>query len=297
MELPWKKAERLEQEKEELETQIQDSKEEIKKLENMLESEKDRRSKLSREKQEAEKKVNQLQDKLETLQTQENKASNEESSENLFTDISFENSRSALEKLKQIESPDEDLITVYSPGKLSEHSQLTDIRNSIPEDVLKPLNQKKGLIIFYSEDLGVFCFKITSFYSEKFDLKERFVVRPLIDFLEAEKVFAFVSRGDTRIMREKRGNLELVEHVKDRVNRKHGKGGFSQGRFERKRDEQIQSHIENVESELQKLENVYLLGDEALCSELSGEHLGGFDPNSSDLENIYGLGRLKTSIQ
>jgi len=297
MELPWKKAGKLRDEKEKLEAQLDEKNEKIDRLENMLEAEEERRSDLSREKQEAEEQLSKLKDKVQNLESTEPQKRETAETKPEFAEINFEAFKSALQKLGSIKSDKNDLITVYSPEKLANHSQITEIRNSLPENILRPLNQKKGLIIFYSDSLGLFCFKLRSFFSEKFSVAPTYKAEYLIEALETEKIFALVLRGDTRIVKERDGKIELVEHVKDRVNRKHGKGGFSQGRFERKRDEQIEMHIENVEAELKPFDTAYLLGDEALCQKLPGEHLGGFDPNSSDLSNLYGLQKLKTSIQ
>jgi len=296
MELPWKKAEKIQKEKEKLENQLNEKNKENEKLENMLEAEKNRRSKLSREKQEAEEKLSKLNDKIKTLEKKTEKTTSDKNDTPVFFKTNLEHFKACLEKLSCIKSSSRELVTVYSPGKLSNHSEITSIKNSVPEKILKPLKDKEGLVFFYDEDLGVFCFKLNPFYNEKYSIGQEFDLNPLNQFINEEKIFALVSRGNTKIFQEKDGKTELLETVKDRVNRKHGKGGFSQGRFERKRDEQIQMHLDHVKNELKNRENLYLLGEKALCSELPGVYLGGFDPNNSELDSLYGVRRLKTSI-
>lgn len=292
MELPWKNQE-LKDRVEELETSLEEKQEKLQKLQDMLEAEKDRRSDLAREKQEAEEKINRLNDKLEGLKSNQ---AEEETPQNLeFDDIGLNIFREALEKLKGIKSSKKDLVTVFSPGKLSGHSEISGIRNSLPEEKLNPLLDQENLIVFYTESLGLFCFKSKPFFNERFEVDKQFKIEELLDLIEKKKYWALISRGESKIFSEKSGKFEEVERITDRVNRQHGKGGFSQGRFERKRDEQVEQHLENVEEELQELEGLYLLGDEALCQDLPGEYLGGFDPNSSPVENFYSPRRLKNS--
>jgi hypothetical protein len=132
---------------------------------------------------------------------------------------------------------------------------------------------------------------MTPFYSPKFVLQEFFDVADILEFFRKEKFWVTLSSGNTSIYREKSGKVKEVESIKSRVNREHSKGGFSQGRFERKRDEQIQSHVEDVKKELEELdeENLYLLGEKNLCKELPGNYLGGFDPNRKRPEQFYQL--------
>jgi predicted nucleic acid-binding Zn-ribbon protein len=292
MKLPWKN-QKLEEEKETLEEKIEEQENQIEKLENMLEAEKDRRSNLAREKQEAEEKLNRLKDKVEGLKDNSN---NEEKSSVLeFRDVNFQKFQNSLEKLGSLKSPEKDMVSIYSPERLSNHSELSDIKNSLPEEKLRPLLNEEKISVFYTENLGIFCFKLRPFFHEKFSTGRKFELEGLKEFVKNDKHWALISRGESKIYAEKNGGFEEIDMIKDRVNSQHGKGGFSQARFERKRNEQVQKHLENVNEEIEGLENIYLLGDKTLCKDLSGEYLGGFDPNSSPLENFYRPRRLKTS--
>ncbi|MFP4038259.1 MAG: Vms1/Ankzf1 family peptidyl-tRNA hydrolase [Candidatus Nanohaloarchaea archaeon] len=291
MELPWKNQE-LEDRVEQLEASLKEKKQEIEKLEQMLEAEEERRSELARKKQDAEEKLNRLEDRLEGL---EDTSEEEESSGLEFNDISFQKFKSSIEKLESIDSPERDMVSIYSPGKVSGHSDLSDIRNSLPEEVLTPMLNEEKIAAFYVEELGLFCFRLRPFFPQKIHISEKFDVEGLKDFIEEDKHWALVSRGDSRIFTEKDGEFEEVERINDRVNRQHGKGGFSQGRFERKRDEQVEQHLQKLGEKLEGLENLYILGDKALSKELPGTYLGGFDPNSSPLQNFYRPRSLKKS--
>ena len=293
MKLPWENPE-LEDKVEKLQASIEEKDQKIEKLENMLKAEKDRRKKHTRQKQEAEEKINRLEDRLEGLKEKEVTEKKEVSgvkNQNLELDSFL----SSLEKLGSIKAEDSELLTVYSPGKLSNHSRIQDIKSTIPEEKLEELLNLEKLLIFYDPDLGLSVFKSTPFYDERFTVDKSFEVDELLNFVSQEKTWVLVSRGETRIYSEKNGEVEKLEEVKSRVNSKHGKGGFSQGRFERKRDEQVDQHLDQVKEKLKELENIYLLGEESLCKDLPGQRLGGFDSNLSPLENFYRPRRLKIS--
>lgn len=276
---------------EELQKKVEQQDKEIEKLESMLEAEKNRRKKHTREKQEAEEQINRLEDKLEGLESEEDSQNTQELLERKKT--SFRKFKNSIQKLGSINSDKKELVTVYSPGKLSNHSKIDSIKNSVPEERLTPLLNEESLIIFYDPDLGLNCFKTRPFFDEMMDINERFKTEPINGFIERDKNWLMVSRGKTRLLLEKDGNVEEKEVVRSRVNRQHGKGGFSQGRFERKRDEQVQSHLDEVKKRIENLEEIYLLGEKGLCQDLTGKWLGGFDPNSSALQNFYRVQRLK----
>lgn len=295
MQLPWNKKKEIEEEKKSLEAEISEKEEEIERLQNMLEAEKDRRSKLSREKQEAEEKINKLEDKIGNLEDKQRKIKEKQSEKtrDKFENVDFRQFKQTLDKLKTIRSDEEDLASIYSPGKLKTHSKISDIKNSIPENVISPLMDKQNILIFFDENLGLFCFQLNPFYEELFQIDNKFRVEKLTEFIDSEKHWVLVSRGDTTLFREHSGEVKKLDEFKDRVDRKHSKGGFSQGRFERKRDEQITKHVNNVKKEIKPLINLYVLGDKDLCKDLPGNHLSGFDPNQSELNSFYQARRLK----
>jgi len=186
-----------------------------------------------------------------------------------------------------VESPEKDMVTVLSPEKLEEIDDLKGLRNTLEPEQLDNIQGKKSFIAFFDPDIFSVVLKTRPFFDSEWILNESFSPERILKFIDSEKTWVLVSAGETRIYSEEFGDYEEVESVKSRVNRKHGKGGFSQGRFERKREEQIEQHLEEVEEVLEDKEKIYLLGDKRLCERLPGEHLGGFDPNSSPPELFY----------
>ncbi len=289
MELPWAKNRRLNEQIDSLQAELSKIRDKLEKTQKKLEAEQKRRSKLAREKQDAEEKINKLEDKLQTLKNRDSVSQNETKSE--FESVTPETLKKSLEKLDRVRG--ENLVTVYSPGKLREHSEVTKIKNSVPRDLFDQLSGKKSILLFCDEHLGVWCYRTRPFFNEKFCVKDNFEVGEILTIFKNRKVWAQVSRGDSRIMEENEGKIEELDKIRDRVDRKHGKGGFSQGRFERKRNEQISQHFEKVEKRLEKLDQYYVLGDREIAQRFNGEYLGGYDPLKSPKENFYQAQRLK----
>lgn len=289
MKLPWKrkKKERID----ELEQKLEELEEEKEKLENQYEAEKERRSKLSRKKQEAEEELNRLRDKLEGLKGQSEEAKEEEKEG--LKDIGFEHGYSLLKKLSTVRDEKEELVTVYCPGKFTGFDRRKDLKNSVGKEAFNELSGRKSFTAFMDEDLGNWMIEMRPFFGEKMSISDSFDVNDLLEFMESEKIWVLLSAGNTKIYREEGGEFEEVEHLKSRIEKQHSKGGFSQGRFERKREEQISQFMDEVKEFVEDLDgDIYLLGEQRFCEKLPGKRLGGFDPNRSRPEQFYGF-RMK----
>ncbi len=290
MKLPWNTGE-LEQKVEELEQRLEDEKEEKNRWKNRFEAEEERRKELSRKKQEAEEKLNRLKDRQEKGSDTSQK---EEKRHKGFETLDYESTRGLLDKLSTIESVKGELVSIYSPRELEDHSDLRDIKNSVTKQQYSKIQGEKGVVAFIDDDLGSFILKLAPFYNENFAVGKSFDINSLNKFFESEKYFVLVSAGETYVYREENGDYEELKSLKSRINREHGKGGFSQGRFERKRDEQIDKHINEVEEFLEGLDGeIYLRGERNLCKQLPGKFIGGFDPNRPILGKLYGTARMK----
>ncbi len=282
MRLPWSN-----QEEEELKQKLESLKEEKERLENRFKAEKKRRSELSRKKQEAEEKINRLEDRIHGIQADEEEDDVEEPGN--LEEIDFESAYRLLQKLETVESPEEDMVTVFSPKEVHEVEDLKGLKNTANRQQIELLQRHESFVAFLDPDVFELVLKTRPFFDANWELSNGFSTRTLLSFIESKKTWALVSAGETRIFTEKSGEYSEVETLKSRVDRKHSKGGFSQDRFERKREEQVQQHLEQVEEALKERENIYLLGQKDLCKQLPGKHLGGFDPNKSGPEVFYGF--------
>ncbi|MFB6192779.1 MAG: Vms1/Ankzf1 family peptidyl-tRNA hydrolase [Candidatus Nanohaloarchaea archaeon] len=281
------KSEDREERIQELEEKLEEVKEEKEKWRKRFEAEEERRSELSRKKQEAEEELNRLKDRVEGLESnQEEQVETEEGFKR--TDLDFESGKKAISMLDSISSPEEDLVTVY----FSEKEDLNDIRglkNSISAEQFNKLS-RTGVYFFDRDGILDLYLDTRPFFKPEWDAGEEFSLDKIKGFVEKEKIWVKVSAGDSKIFRESSGEIELVEHVKDRVNSQHRSGGFSQSRFERKREEQIEGHLENLEKFIPEDEEVFLVGEKDLCKELNGTYLGGFNPNMGSLKSLYRFG-------
>ncbi|QKQ98045.1 hypothetical protein GKQ38_00705 [Candidatus Nanohaloarchaea archaeon] len=286
---PWNSENEKEEKIEELENRIEELEEEKEKWRNRFEAEEERRSKLSKKKQEAEERANRLEDKLEGLKSESTEKEEDAEEESERRDLSFDEARRVISKLDSINSPVGDLATVYHTGDRNDLGDLSGLKNSITGDQFREIDDS-GVYLFDEDQVFDIFLDFRPFFQAEWFSGQSFELDQVSEFIEMEKVWVKASAGDTKVFREASGELEVIEHVKDRVNRQHSSGGFSQGRFEKKREEQIEGHLENVREAIPDHEHVFLVGERSLCKDLPGEYLGGFDPNRPDLEALYSTG-------
>ncbi len=291
MELPWKKYSNLKEKKEKLEKKVQELEKEKEKYQAQLESEKERRSELSRKKQEAEEQLNRLKDKLENQENTEKDT--EEVNETDWERPELQEVKKIIGKLSTVESPEKDLVTLYTPGKIKNLPDLKGLKNTLNSEDYSRLSTEKSFIAFMDGEIFSTVLKTRPFFKSSWKLCRGFQVEEITDFIESEKYWALVTTGETKIFVEEDGEFEEVERVKTRVENQQKKGGFSQGRFERKRDEQLEAHIDKTEELLEEFEEVKLLGNKKLCKDLPGEYLGGFDSSRSPGPKLFYDFRLK----
>lgn len=288
MKLPWKLKDELKEKEEKIE-QLEDSIDELEdqkqSWKERFEAEKERRSDLSRKKQEAEEELNRLKGKLETQSSHEVEETAEEGAG--FRSLEFEDAERLLQKLESIESPERELVTVYCPEEVEDLSDLKSLKNSVDREHYSVLQEEESFVAFIDPELGVFMLKMAPFFPEKVSIRDEFEIEELLEFLNSEKHWALVSAGETTVYSEKGGEFEELEKVKSRVDKEHSKGGFSQGRFERKRDEQIENHLDKTEELLKEYPEAHVLGDKRFCEDLPGEYLGGFDGNRQKPAQFY----------
>ncbi len=283
--LPWKRKQKIQELKErieELEQKIDSLEEEKESFRKRFEAEKERRSKLSRKKQKAEKQLKQLRDTDEEEEVEEEASEKEVRAE----DVSVERLKRILEKIESYESLEKDLVTIYSPGKLSSISDLKGLKNSISGKNYEFLEGEQ-FIGFVEPDLIRLKLRSRPFFSDRWEIGSSFQTSELRDFIGEEREWAVVSAGATKIVREEAGEILELEEINDRVERKQKKGGFSQGRFERKRDEQIDQHLRKIEEKVS--EETLLVGEERLCKKLPGKYLGGIDNSRKLVDALYGF--------
>ena len=288
MKTPWGYSKKIEQQEDkikELEKKLEASENEKEKFQDRFEAEKERRSELATKKQEAEKQLKKLKQRLENRPEKGTEEEKEKEKEKQDLKLGFEAVVEGLEKISGVESGEKDLLTVYS-GE-GDFTDVKALKNSVSQEVFRELKEDEKFIVFTDEKFFRWKIGTRPFLESSWELSEKFRPEKILDFVEKEKYWILASMGETKIFQEASGDFQEVDRVKSRVNRQQKKGGFSQGRFERKREEQIEGHVKKVNEALEEISGeVFVLGDKRLCEDIEAEYLGGFDssrPVSADV--------------
>jgi hypothetical protein len=179
-----------------------------------------------------------------------------------------------LQRLKACSSPKDDLLVASFPGP-------------VPEEVSLPLQAKKAALAIKSPR-G----KIILYYPQLFALLlippfpiqesaswegSTFQLDLFSEVAETPVLVVSAHAGDTFLgVAMSREGFEVLEFVESQVKEKHSKGGWSQKRFERLREEDIKNHVDAVQEKLSMLLAKYgtivkyaiLSGDESLTRQI-----------------------------
>jgi hypothetical protein len=210
-----------------------------------------------------------------------------------------------LQRLKACSSPKDDLLVASFPGP-------------VPEEVSLPLQAKKAALAIKSPR-G----KIILYYPQLFALLlippfpiqesaswegSTFQLDLFSEVAETPVLVVSAHAGDTFLgVAMSREGFEVLEFVESQVKEKHSKGGWSQKRFERLREEDIKNHVDAVQEKLSMLLAKYgtivkyaiLSGDESLTRQIKPSiglpiierRLETHDEKQLDslLEEVYGF--------
>ena len=153
-----------------------------------------------------------------------------------------------MESLRVCRSPRDDLLVAYYPGP-------------IPEDAALPLKIKKAVATIKSQRGGIILhsphlfslllvppFPILESYSRE---GSAFALDPLGEMMDPPVLVVSAHAGETFLgVALSREGFEAEELVQSQVMGKHSKGGWSQKRFERLREEDIKSHVDLASQKL-----------------------------------------------
>jgi hypothetical protein len=179
------------------------------------------------------------------------------------------------ERLKACRSPKDDLLVSYYPGTIPEDGGL-------PQQIKKAaaaIKSKRGGIILHSPQLFTLQlippFPVQESYTRE---GSAFALDPLEEMMEIPVLVVSTHAGDTFLgVALSRDGFEAEEMVESPVMGKHSKGGWSQKRFERLREEEIKSHADLVAEKLAALLGKYktllkyavLSGDDSLIRQIA----------------------------
>ncbi len=179
-----------------------------------------------------------------------------------------------LQRLMACRSPKEDLLVACFPGSVPEDAGLPPQA----EKAATAIKSQRGKIILLCPQLFAFLL-IPPFPVQESASWEgsNFTLDPILEAAETPVLVVSAHAGDTFLgVAMSREGFEVKEFVESQVKEKHSKGGWSQKRFERLREEDIKNHVDAVLEKLSGLLAKYgtivkyavLSGDESLIKQI-----------------------------
>ena len=254
----------------ELKERIEELEEEKRHLQRRAEAEEERRSDAVADRQRAEERVNELEHRIESLEERVERAEGTEETVEFrrVSDRSGARLADALDRFRAVESDDEEgLLTAYVPDG-----------DSVPASVADWFGDRTALVrraapaVVLADDTGAVSAALTPpVEPEPFD---RWDDRFRLDdaWFRPTGRFAFaVVRSDTFAVGTYEGDERVAfEGFTTDVKEAHSKGGFSQGRFERRREGQIDDHLGRADEALAEvaaagdLDRVIVVGERSV---------------------------------
>jgi peptide subunit release factor 1 (eRF1) len=252
--------------REPLKERIADLEEELHHTERELEAERERRTEAVTDRQRADERVNRLEDRVAELEDRVADADE-------GTDLAFRREESlrgrrleaVLGRLESVESDPEGLLSAYVDGE-------------VPDHVVETLGDRTPLVrraepcLVYADDAGLLSVALDPPVAPEpfLDWADTFRVerswfepsgRHAVGLVRAD-VFAMGVYED--------GERVSFEGFTSDVMGEHSKGGFSQARFERIRDGQIDDHLEKCRDALASVDApLYLTGERVVLTEFA----------------------------
>ncbi len=284
--------EKLREELEEKDQEISDLEEKIDELEEKLRKEKERAKEAKTEKQSTDKELNEAQHKIESLRDKVERLENERDQEKLtkkVKEITNEEAISLLDELGNLEADGKYLVTHYvkNPEEAGEEALVRTLRS---------IDSSTGYVYLSDRFEVVNCVIVPPLpvESDEFYREAEFKLDDLRAVLKKDSKILFVSvhAGKSAIGLLSGRDFEIFDVISSAVKSKHSKGGFSQGRFQRGRDEQIWNHLDDIIDHIEEIEvspdYVLLDGNERMISELKEE----LSPGGSVIERSLNIGKV-----
>jgi predicted RNase H-like nuclease (RuvC/YqgF family) len=220
------------------------------------------------QKQVVEEELNFANKKIETLGFELSKLRQNETNELNFRNIS-NISRQAMDRyffqISSIKAMENSLITVYlrSGESLSDLENINELIESLGPKNISLIDKKEsstGIVVFYDTNQMIqeALVPFLPVESSSWKLDDKFDTVPLQNLIEKEinLLILLIHAGESFIgITGSPDSFTSHQIVRSSVKGKHTKGGWSQRRFEKLRDEDIQHHLEKVSSALETMIN------------------------------------------
>ncbi|SNR30651.1 Vms1/Ankzf1 family peptidyl-tRNA hydrolase [Halorubrum vacuolatum] len=255
----------------ELKERIAELEEEKRHLERRAEAEAERRADAVADRQQAEERVNRLEDRIVELEDRIERAESGEVDVEFrrVSDLRGGRLRDVLGRLRSIRSDDPEAL--FTACVVDE--------DAVPGSVADLLGDRSRLVrraaptVVLADELGILSAAISpALPPEPFDgWDDRFRL-PAEWFLPTGRFAFALVRSDTFALGVYEGDERVsFEGFTTDVKEAHSKGGFSQGRFERRRDGQIADHLGDVRDALEAVEDVertIIVGERSVLGEV-----------------------------
>ncbi len=267
---------KLEDRLKELEAALSEAKEEKEELLATLEKRDDKIKKLTSAYQEANVSLKAAEQRAASAQAQSKPGAEKlEEPKPQGTKLSPREFERLAKRLFILRSPEDDLLTAY----IGNHSALPSGLPPEAEKLIGALGTERGWAVLHCPQLFTLLLKPPLPITESsLSVGGVFQLDPLREMMETPLLIISAHAGDTFLgVSLNRGGFEAEELVESQVKEKHSKGGWSQKRFERLRDEDIKKHIEDVTERLAKLKGKYgsvvkfavLGGDQSILKQIA----------------------------
>ncbi len=253
-----------------LKARIADLEEEKASLERELEAERGRRADAQTARQEAERRINRLEDRIEQLEGDLERLRGDEPAPEprAVENLSGGRLSSVLDRLTTVESDPETVMTAY-----------VEDGSSLPDPVRDAFGDRTGIVagaapcLAITDDAGIVgaCLS-TPVPPAPFVTWDDRVTLDRAWFEPTGTYTLALARSDLFAMGSYDGRDRTAFHgFTSDLKEQHSKGGFSQGRFERLRDAQIDDHVERCRAALSErdADPLYLVGERAILADLA----------------------------
>ena len=253
-----------------LKARIEELEEEKRHLQRQLDAEQERRADAVSDRQAAEERVNRLEDRVTELEDRVQRLQSEEGRGEFRRETTLSGDRldDVLDRLDAVETGPEGALTAYVAD---EHDLPATIRDAVGDDAALVRRAAPCLLAVDDADLVAVTLSTPvppepfAEWGQGFEI-DRSWLRPTGEYAVA------LVRSDLFALGEYEGRDRVAFHGFDsELKSQHSKGGFSQGRFERLRDAQIDSHVERCLAAVEErdAERLYVVGERSVLSSFS----------------------------
>ncbi len=249
-----------------LKERVADLEDENRRLREQLDAERDRRADAQTARQDAEERVNRLQDRITELEDRVERAEGDEPSLDYRGTATLRGDRldAVLDRLDGVDAAPEGALTAMVVDDLPDA-----VRDAFGDRA--PLVARTAPCVAVTDDAGVVSAALAPpLPPEPFaEWRDGFALDRAW-FQPARRYALAVVRADVFALGEFDGRERTsFRGFESDVKGDHSKGGFSQGRFERRRDDQIDAHLDRCRDALgeRDAETLYVVGEKSLLHE------------------------------